>query len=62
MADITKEEVKNALFQMHPDKVPGSDGFNPTFGTYVVMILSKQRKSGYKEVISLLQSMKQLFV
>jgi hypothetical protein len=40
MADITKEEVKNALFQMHPDKAP--DGFNPTFGTYVVMIFSKQ--------------------
>jgi hypothetical protein len=42
MADITKEEVKNAVFQMHSDKAPGPDGFNPTFGTYVVMIFSKQ--------------------
>jgi hypothetical protein len=30
-APITKEELRNALFQMHPDKSPGPDGFNPTF-------------------------------
>jgi hypothetical protein len=28
---ITKEELKEALFQMHPDKSPGPDGFNPAF-------------------------------
>jgi hypothetical protein len=30
-APITKEEVRVALFQMHPEKSPGPDGFNPTF-------------------------------
>jgi hypothetical protein len=30
-APITKEELRNALFQMHPDKSPGPDGFNPAF-------------------------------
>ncbi|KAK2438202.1 hypothetical protein QL285_023013 [Trifolium repens] len=28
---ITKEELREALFQMHPDKAPGLDGFNPAF-------------------------------
>ncbi|GAU39014.1 hypothetical protein TSUD_378900 [Trifolium subterraneum] len=30
-APISKEELRLALFQMHPDKSPGPDGFNPTF-------------------------------
>jgi hypothetical protein len=30
-APFTKEEVRVALFQMHPDKSPGPDGFNPAF-------------------------------
>ncbi|WJX23528.1 hypothetical protein P8452_12731 [Trifolium repens] len=28
---ILKEEIYNALMQMHPDKSPGPDGFNPAF-------------------------------
>lgn len=28
---VTKEEVKSALFQMHPDKAPGPDGMTPAF-------------------------------
>ncbi|MCH97677.1 CNGC5-like protein [Trifolium medium] len=28
---ITREELKESLFQMHPDKAPGPDGFNPAF-------------------------------
>ncbi|PNX63309.1 CNGC5-like protein, partial [Trifolium pratense] len=31
---ITREELKEALFQMHPDKAPGPDGFNPAFYQY----------------------------
>ncbi|KAM6593181.1 hypothetical protein CsatA_000884 [Cannabis sativa] len=31
LAPITDEEVKDALFQMHPDKSPGPDGMTPAF-------------------------------
>jgi hypothetical protein len=31
VAPITREELKEALFQMHLDKAPGPDGFNPAF-------------------------------
>ncbi|CAJ2644561.1 unnamed protein product [Trifolium pratense] len=31
MAPLTKIELQQALFQMHPDKSPGPDGFNPAF-------------------------------
>jgi hypothetical protein len=30
-APLTKVEIQQALFQMHPDKSPGPDGFNPAF-------------------------------
>ncbi|GAU31579.1 hypothetical protein TSUD_54020 [Trifolium subterraneum] len=30
-APIKKVEIQQALFQMHPDKSPGPDGFNPAF-------------------------------
>lgn len=28
---VTDEEVKYAMFQMHPDKAPGHDGMTPAF-------------------------------
>lgn len=28
---ISKEEVKDAVFSMHPGKSPGHDGLNPAF-------------------------------
>lgn len=28
---VTGEEVRKALFQMHPDKAPGPDGMTPAF-------------------------------
>ncbi|MCH96051.1 CNGC5-like protein, partial [Trifolium medium] len=31
VAPITREELKEAMFQMHPDKAPGPDEFNPAF-------------------------------
>ncbi|KAM6599952.1 hypothetical protein CsatA_019561 [Cannabis sativa] len=31
LAPITDEEVKDALFQMHPDKAPDPDGMTPAF-------------------------------
>ena len=31
LADFTPDEVKRALFQMNPTKVPGLDGMNPLF-------------------------------
>lgn len=31
IADVTEDEVKIAVFSMHPDKSPGPDGFNPAF-------------------------------
>lgn len=31
IAEVTMEEVKEAVFSMHPDKSPGPDGLNPAF-------------------------------
>jgi len=31
LQSITKEELHTTLFQMHPDKSPGPDGFNSVF-------------------------------
>uniref|UniRef100_A0A803P703 Uncharacterized protein n=1 Tax=Cannabis sativa TaxID=3483 RepID=A0A803P703_CANSA len=31
LCPITAEEVKQAIFQMHPDKAPGPNGMNPDF-------------------------------
>lgn len=31
MKPVEQQEVKNALFHMHPDKSPGPDGMSPGF-------------------------------
>lgn len=31
IVDVIIEEVKHAVFPMHPDKSPGPDGLNPFF-------------------------------
>lgn len=31
VSEITSEEVKKAVFSMHPEKSPGPDGLNPAF-------------------------------
>jgi hypothetical protein len=31
LAPLSKAEIHEALLQMHPDKAPGPDGFNPAF-------------------------------
>lgn len=31
VSPVTIEEVKEAVFAMHPDKSPGLDGLNPAF-------------------------------
>lgn len=31
LSPMTENEVKNALFHMHPDKSPGPDGMTPDF-------------------------------
>lgn len=54
LAEITLEEVKEAAFSMHPDKVPGPDGLNPGFyqtfwsivGNDVVVFCQKFMQTG----------------
>lgn len=31
LSPISENEVKEAVFAMHPDKLPGPDGLNPAF-------------------------------
>lgn len=31
IAPVHADEVKDAVFSMHPDRSPGPDGFNPAF-------------------------------
>ena len=40
LLEVEIEEVKHAVFQMHPDKAPGPDGFNPGFFFKSIGILS----------------------
>jgi len=33
-APFSKEEFRDAIFSMHPDKCPGPNGYNPRFYQY----------------------------
>lgn len=54
ISEITNEEVKAAVFSMHPVKSPGVDGLNPTFfqtywntvGTDVVQFCQNFMRTG----------------
>jgi hypothetical protein len=65
-APITKEEVRVALFQMHPDKSPALmvsiPLFTRIFGSYVVMKFLLQSEIGYGEVTFHHLLMKLIFV
>ena len=39
LADFSHEEVKRALFQMHPTKAPGPDSMNPLFFKNIGILL-----------------------
>lgn len=41
VSTVTEEEVKHAVFSMHPDKSPGLDGFNPAFYQFFWNIVKK---------------------
>ncbi|CAJ2637655.1 unnamed protein product [Trifolium pratense] len=59
MAPLTKIELQQALFQMHPDKSPGPDGFNPAFYQRLKFYLDKcvsQEQSAFVEGRSILDN------
>jgi hypothetical protein len=67
VAKITKEEVKNALFQMHLDKASGPDCFNSAFCQHFWELCGNDNIDAVKQWLqrdyfSLLLSMKQIFV
>ncbi|GAU35438.1 hypothetical protein TSUD_375280 [Trifolium subterraneum] len=56
---ITKVEIQQALFQMHLDKSPGPDGFNPAFYQRLKCCLDKcvsQEQSAFVEGRSILDN------
>ncbi|XP_057999137.1 uncharacterized protein LOC110645644 [Hevea brasiliensis] len=43
----TNDNVKNAVFGMHPDKAPGPDGLNPGSNSTSIILIPKKKTSEY---------------
>lgn len=53
LCPITVEEVRKALFHMHPDKSPGSDGMSPEFYQKYWKIVGKDVVAVVKDFIDI---------
>ncbi|XP_075475776.1 uncharacterized protein LOC142511762 [Primulina tabacum] len=49
LAPYTLEKFKEAVFQMHPDKSPGPDGFNPAFYQKICHLMGQDAYNNCKK-------------